>query len=141
VPPPAAAKPTVLVVDDDRANLQTFRIVFRDAYAITLAATGEEALQVAEAGAFDVAFVDYAMPGMNGLEVLRRLQAACPAIRRAVVTGYADLPDIAAASASGLAEAVVIKPWDRSTLRRILDGLARSARGEPEPGERGGAAE
>lgn len=131
MPPPDAAKPTVLVVDDDRANLQTFRIVFRDAYAITLAASGEEALRAVDGGAFDVAFVDYAMPGMNGLEVLRRIQAACPAIRRAVVTGYADLPDIAAASASGLAEAVVMKPWDRVVVQETIDALARGQPPEP----------
>jgi CheY-like chemotaxis protein len=126
MPPRDDAKPTVLVVDDDRANLQTFRIVFRDAYTITLAASGDEALRAVEAAPFDVALVDFAMPGMNGLEVLCRIQAARPAVRRAVVTGYPDLPEIVAASASGLAEAVLMKPWDRAALQATLDALVRA---------------
>ena len=138
MPTPGSAKPTVLVVDDDRANLQTFRIVFREAYAITLAGSGEEALRAVDAAAFDVAFVDFAMPDMNGLEVLRCIRAARPAIRRAVVTGYPDLPEITAASASGLAHAVVTKPWDRASLQRTIDSLAHDG---PGPGGPAGASD
>jgi CheY-like chemotaxis protein len=140
MPPRDDAKPTVLVVDDDRANLQTFRIVFRDAYTITLAASGDEALRAVEAAPFDVALVDFAMPGMNGLEVLCRIRAERPAIRRAVVSGYPDLPEIVAASASGLAEAVLMKPWDRAVLQATLDALvrARAPNGSARGPSRGG---
>lgn len=135
VPPADAAKPRILVVDDDHANLRTFRIVFRAEYDAVLALSGEEALDALAAGGIDVALVDYAMPGMNGLQLLDRIQRAHPDVGRVMVTGYPDFPELAAAAESGLAAAVVMKPWDRDALQRTLDEQVRIARsGAPGPG-------
>ncbi len=128
MPPADAAKPRILVVDDDHANLRTFRIVFRAEYDAVLALSGEEALDALAAGGIHVALVDYAMPGMNGLQLLARIQRAHPGVGRVMVTGYPDLPELAAAAASGLAAAVVMKPWDRDALQRTLDEQVRLAR-------------
>jgi CheY-like chemotaxis protein len=128
VPPADAAKPRILVVDDDHANLRTFRIVFRAEYDAVLALSGDEALDALAAGAVDVALVDYAMPGMNGLQLLARIQHAHPDVGRIMVTGYPDLPELSAAAESGLAAAVVMKPWDRDALMRTIDEQVRIAR-------------
>jgi CheY-like chemotaxis protein len=128
VTPADAAKPRILVVDDDHANLRTFRIVFRAEYDAELALSGDEALAALAAGPFDVALVDYAMPGMNGLQLLARLQRDHATVGRILVTGYPDLPELAAAARSGLASAVVMKPWDREALERIIDEQVRVAR-------------
>ncbi len=128
MPPAEAAKPRILVVDDDHANLRTFRIVFRAEYDATLALSGDEALGELAVGSFDVALVDYAMPGMNGLELLVRMQRAHPEVGRVMVTGYPDHPELAEAARSGVAAAVVMKPWDRDDLQRTLDDQVRIAR-------------
>jgi CheY-like chemotaxis protein len=54
--------------------------------------SGETALKaLAEGGSnIDAAIIDFAMPGMNGIEVADRLLARCPNLPVVIVTGYAD---------------------------------------------------
>ncbi len=119
------AGPKLLVVDDDAANLRTFVRVFRREYRIATAGSGDEALAVLGREPVDVALVDHSMPGMSGLELLRRMQRLHPAVRRVMLTAYGDLPDLRAAVETGLALAVVRKPWER---RDIEDVIARAMR-------------
>jgi DNA-binding NtrC family response regulator len=109
--------------------------VFRAEYDAVLALSGHEALDALAAGEIDVALVDYAMPDMDGLQLLARIQRAHPDVGRIMVTGYPDLPELSAAAESGLAAAVVMKPWDRDALMRTIDEQVRIARsGAPAPG-------
>lgn len=74
----------LLIIDDDDEFRETLAKRFsRDGFATQSAATGEQALQLAEQRNFDVAIFDMMMPGMNGLELLRRfkaMQAECEVI-------------------------------------------------------------
>lgn len=68
-------KVTVLVVDDEVANLRTFQRVFRHSFQVLLASSAEEAIRVVETQRPEVVFVDYSTPTTNGvvlLEILRR---------------------------------------------------------------------
>jgi DNA-binding NtrC family response regulator len=74
----------LLVVDDNDEFRETLTKRFlRDGFAIQSAASGEQALKLAEQRNFDVAIFDMMMPGMNGLELLQRfkaIQAECEVI-------------------------------------------------------------
>jgi CheY-like chemotaxis protein len=130
--PASAAK--LLVVDDDEANLKTFVRVFRREYPIVSAASGDEALAVLARERVDVALVDHSMPGMSGLELLRRMRELHPLVKRVMLTAYGDLPELRAAVEAGLAITVVTKPWDRSEIVEVIAQAMRLAAG------RGGAA-
>ncbi|HZZ85039.1 MAG TPA: response regulator [Anaeromyxobacteraceae bacterium] len=114
-------KPKVLLVDDDEANLRGFRRAFQYDYEIGAVPSGQAALDLlADDPGWDLALVDYSMAGMNGLELLHRLQAQYPGIARFVLTAHADLPEVAAASSSGLAVAVLMKPWHRDDIAQAV---------------------
>ena len=104
----------LLIVDDDEANLRTFHRVFRTRFRLELATSAERAMELLSAGGFDAVLSDFAMPGMNGVELLRFVQSAYPRMARLLVTGHADLPDVLEASAAGIADEVIAKPWDAS---------------------------
>ena len=120
----------LLVVDDDAANLTTFRRVFRQLYDIATAASGEAALEVLGREPVDVALVDHSMPGMSGLELLERIEQLHPGVKRVMLTAYGDLPELRAAVAEGLAFGVVMKPWER----RDIVAMVSRATGVAPPG-------
>ena len=67
-------KHTLLVVDDDRTNLQIIRDVLSDSYELQLAISGEMALKFAARRKPDLILMDLMMPGMDGIETMRRIR-------------------------------------------------------------------
>jgi CheY-like chemotaxis protein len=113
-----AVKPSVLVVDDEVENLRTFARVFRGHFDVRCASSGLEALGLMRAAPFDVALVDYAMPDMNGLELLARALEVRPTMARMLLTAHADLDEVRAGRGQGLCVHVLRKPWDRDEVLR-----------------------
>ncbi len=75
-PAPARAhKPTLLVVDDEPANLRLLAYIFGADCKVVAAASGEQALALCAASAPDLVLLDVVMPGMNGHTVCERLKA------------------------------------------------------------------
>lgn len=72
----AHAKPSILVVDDTPENIDVLKDVLKKDYAVRLALDGATALKIASAYPKpDLILLDIMMPGMDGYEVMRRLQA------------------------------------------------------------------
>lgn len=116
----------VLFVDDDPAVRQVFaRSVSRFGFLADLAQDGEEALDLAEQSTYPVIVTDLAMPGMDGISLIRRLRARQPHSLFIIVTGRAnvELPEDAVLSTA--VASVLKKPW---TLDELGDSLRRAAR-------------
>jgi len=80
----------VLVVDDDPVVGQSFnRVLTGKGYAVITAANGEEALAKLKDEQYDLVYTDLRMPGMDGLEVCRRLRAQGSATPVLVLTARA----------------------------------------------------
>jgi CheY-like chemotaxis protein len=122
---PAPEQCRVLVVDDEEANLDTFRRVFRKELDMTFARSAAEALARLEQQTFDVALVDYAMPEMNGLELLRRAAILQPDMARLMLTAHDGMSELRDARASGLTISILSKPWQRE---QILQWVATARR-------------
>lgn len=103
---------TLLVVDDDPALLRAFARTFGKRYEIIPAESGADALQALRARAVDVAIVDYSMPTMSGVDLLRRMSITHPDVGRVMLTAYSDLPELAELKGAQLVSAVLAKPWD-----------------------------
>jgi CheY-like chemotaxis protein len=64
----------ILIVDDDSAVQATIKLLLeRAGHSVVVASDGRKGLAVFEAGDFDLLFLDIFMPGMDGIETMRRV--------------------------------------------------------------------
>jgi DNA-binding NtrC family response regulator len=82
----------LLMVDDEVKFLESIskRLVLKN-FDVTTAATGKEAIASAEKGLFDVAVVDFQMPGMDGAQVLKALKERHKYLEIIMLTGHATV--------------------------------------------------
>lgn len=83
----------VAIVDDHPvvlAGIRTLLLATSDVSIVGEAATGLDALQMIEATRPDVAVVDVSLPGLNGVELSRRLGLSCPGVRLLALTVHED---------------------------------------------------
>jgi DNA-binding NtrC family response regulator len=111
----------VLVVDDEPhyRELLTERLQRKGWTALT-AGDGREALAAVEGRPVDVALVDIMMPGMDGLELLRRLKEADPFIQAIVLTGHANIDTAIQAMKLGAFD-YLSKPYKLSELDIVIE--------------------
>jgi len=94
----------VLVVDDDPVVGKSFdRVLAPKGYAVIHAAGGAEALERLAADSYDMVYTDIRMPGMDGIEVARRIKASRPWMPVVIVTGYGTEANEAEARSAGVA--------------------------------------
>src|SRR5580765_3280532 len=106
----------ILIVDDEAANLRMLERLFRDEYEPIIAESGEEALEMLNH--FDVALIisDQRMPGMAGIEFLKKAAEMRPQTVRIILTGYTDVNDLVEAVNSGVLYKYLVKPWINTDL-------------------------
>jgi CheY-like chemotaxis protein len=120
---PAVKK--ALIVDDDPMIVKLQSMILGAAgYEIDSAADGQEGLDRATQGRPDVILLDVMMPGLDGLEVTRRLKAdpRTGAIPIVLVSARTGAEEVAAGKAAGAAY-YVKKPFDPDDLIALLDQL------------------
>jgi PAS domain S-box-containing protein len=116
---------SILVVDDD-PDVREVAISGLESlgYRMLAAESGQAALDLLRRdGKVDLALVDMAMPGMNGVELIKRARERYPDLRVVLVTGYADI----GAFAPRQDDLVLQKPY---SLERLADGVAKVLRRE-----------
>ena len=116
---------SVLVVDDEPIVLQLFsRVLTEKGLRTRTASTAEEALKLLEEGGIACVLADKNMPGMDGIEMLRRVREAQPHCAFIVMTGYASTESAIEALRLGAVD-YLQKPFDDLDLvaRRIEDAI------------------
>jgi DNA-binding NtrC family response regulator len=118
--PPAAARPTVLVVDDESSIVEVLRrFAAEGGFAVVTCGGGQEAIEHLKHHRADVALVDLRMPGVGGLEVLRAIRDADPECRVVLMSGHATIDSAVEAIRMGAFD-YLTKPFDIRKLKRIL---------------------
>lgn len=124
----------VLVVDDEaNVRLTISEALARPDLEVRTASSGEEALAIAQALPIDLVLLDVRMPGMDGIEVLRRLVKLHPAIRVALVTAHGTVRNAVEAMKLGALD-VVPKPVSLRQIRDLVDRLLAQDRLPGDPG-------
>ncbi|MCC6936225.1 MAG: response regulator transcription factor [Thermomicrobiales bacterium] len=117
----------VLVVDDDSKILAMMRrgLIFAG-YEVDLAETGEQALDKTLGELPDLVIIDVMLPGIDGLEVCRRLRAAEPRLPILLLTARDRVPDRVAGLDAG-ADDYLVKPFAFDELLARIRALLRRA--------------
>lgn len=116
---------SVLVVDDAEFMIRVLEEMFAsEGYAVRAARSGPEALALYEEVLPDLVTLDVVMPGMDGLEVLRRLREIDPSAKVIVVSAVGLEARVMEAVRLG-ARNYILKPFEREKVlaaaRRVLD--------------------
>jgi diguanylate cyclase (GGDEF)-like protein len=117
---------TLLLVDDE-ANILTSlkRLLRRDGYTILTADSGLAGLELLARNSVDVIISDQRMPGMTGVEFLRRAKEIHPETIRMVLSGYTELQSVTDAINEGAIYKFLTKPWDDIQLRTNIEEAFR----------------
>ncbi len=128
-PPPAGTSPCrrILVIEDDadvrRVIAESLELA---GHVVTSAADGEAGLEQLACDAPDLVIVDYAMPGMNGADVIRKARERLPGLPVILATGYADMVEVGRVLGT---HSILTKPFDiASLLHAVAEATERAVR-------------
>jgi CheY-like chemotaxis protein len=111
----------ILVVDDDKDNANSLAEIFElEGHVVTTAHSGMEAIKAYDEKNFDLAFMDIAMPGKNGVESFFEIRKLKPRAKVYMMTGY-SVEDLVQRAIDHGALGVLHKPVD---LTKVLSLLA-----------------
>nr|MBC8362848.1 response regulator [Candidatus Desulfatibia profunda] len=117
---------TILIVDDEELILKSISRVLRNENCrILTAPSGEEGLAILKNNDVHLVISDQKMPGMSGLDFLKRVQREYPQILTIMLTGLAELKIAMDAINEAGVYKFILKPWDdndlKVTVRRALE--------------------
>ena len=122
------ARRRLLVIDDEQKIcgllVQYFSL---KGYEVRSVSNGEEALALADIFQPNVVLLDLLIPGMSGVDLLKRLKQLCPP-PKVIMLSAADLPDVAQGALQLGADSYVCKPPDLPQLERLVHGIWPSTR-------------
>jgi DNA-binding NtrC family response regulator len=81
---------SLLIVDDDPIIRDTLRRLFADRYECDTADRAEQALELLEAQEYDAIITDVSMPGVGGVQILKRIQTGALTIPVIVISASGD---------------------------------------------------
>lgn len=110
----------ILYVDDEAANLTSFKYCFDELFDVVTAASGDEALLRLGQEPMAVLLADQRMPGMSGVELCRLVRERHPDVVRVIVTAYSDVTAAVAAINAGQVSRYLFKPWREEQMAEVL---------------------
>lgn len=114
-------EPNILVVDDERDTCENLRDILSDlGYHVDVALDGPAALHLLESRAYDVALLDFKLPGMDGLELYREIRRRRAETVAMILTAFAS-PETARDAVVAGAWQVMSKPIDMHQLLRSIE--------------------
>jgi nitrogen-specific signal transduction histidine kinase len=113
-------KEKILLVDDEEGIRRVLGISLTDSgYQVLTAENGEEALRIFRTEQPDIVLSDIKMPGMDGIDLLKRIKRENPDTEVILITGHGDM-DLAIKSLKYEATDFITKPIDDSSLEAAL---------------------
>jgi len=107
----------LLVEDSEEVRETTVEFIEEVGFAVVAVETAEAALEALAVGHYDIVFTDVSLPGMSGIDLVKRVRASDPLQPFVIASGYgADL----GRHAFGAGVTILPKPYDLSSLERTL---------------------
>lgn len=114
------SKITILYVDDEEHNLNSFKATFRRDYDVHLAQSANKAYEMLKETTFHIIITDQRMPEVTGVEFLASILKEYPDPIRILLTGYADIQAVIDAINKGQVYHYITKPWDEEHMRVVI---------------------
>ena len=122
----------LLIEDSERLRRSLTAGLKRAGYAVDCAAEGEEGLWKAQQNTYDAVLLDLMLPGLDGLEILRRLRAGGSEAHILILTARDAVDDRVRGLRAG-ADDYLPKPFDFEELLARIEALCRRAYGKKDP--------
>lgn len=124
----------LLLIEDNRPLAESIKKYLSKAFVVVVCRDGEQGLQAALSGSFDIIVLDLGLPGKNGYEVCKSLRMNDIHTPILILTGNDDVPTRVALLNIG-ADDYVSKPFHMAELRARLGALLRRATEEYRAGQ------
>ncbi|NLV23238.1 MAG: sigma-54-dependent Fis family transcriptional regulator [Deltaproteobacteria bacterium] len=110
----------ILIVEDEAPNREALALLLKKAgYEIQVAATGEEAFERVNKTTFDIVISDLFLPGINGIEILKRVKKESPETHVIMITGNASAETAVEAMKEGAFD-YITKPINFEKLKLLM---------------------
>ena len=125
---------TLLVIEDEPTLAKNMARYFRQLrHTVEVAYDGPSGIQAARRLRPDLAIVDYLLPGLDGLEVIRALHRNDEQVRTVMVSGHANVPIAVDVMKAGSFD-LLTKPVALATLKTVVNRALSASGGRPGPG-------
>lgn len=111
----------ILYVDDEKSNLNVFRASFKSFYTIFVTEDVDEAMKILKNNDIQVVISDQRMPGITGVEFLKKVKEKYPDVVSLILTAYTDVDVVIDGFTECSIFRYVTKPWDNNELKLTLD--------------------
>jgi len=116
-----AEKISIMIVDDEEIIRESFLHWFQKyGYRVETASSAFKALEKLEKSIFDILFVDIKMPGMSGMELLKKVKEDCPDTIVIIITAYGSIETAVEAMKLGAAD-YLLKPFKPKQLSLVME--------------------
>lgn len=109
----------LLIVDDERGSRQSLEMIFKRDYAVLLAANAQQAREQLTRAQVDLILLDYVMPDMDGVSLLREIQTTYPEVPFVMVSASSTARPIVDAMRAGAFD-FVVKPFDADEIQAVV---------------------
>ncbi len=113
-------KTTILIIDDESSIRRLIsKVLLKEGYDILTADGGEKAVEIALANKIDLALVDLKMPGIDGIETIRRIKKTNSGAAFIIITAFAEMSSLKDALELGVFD-YITKPFDLEYLKHLV---------------------
>jgi DNA-binding NtrC family response regulator len=122
-------KVKILAIDSDEIILKSIRKVFGNDedidFVITTCNTAMEGLKLIRNDIYDLVLLDLVMPGINGIELMKRIKKINPDIPIVILSGYSSKSSYSDVISNG-AENLLLKPFTTAELKSVVSNIIRT---------------
>ncbi|HIE04593.1 MAG TPA: response regulator [Candidatus Latescibacteria bacterium] len=119
---------SMLLVEDEDSLREILEEFFKSrGYEVVAVGSGEEALEVISNRKFQIGLLDLKLPGMDGIELARRVREDDPDMLVLIMTGYPSVESVKEAAESGVYD-YIVKPFRLDELEKIIEQVMKEWR-------------